>query len=840
VVRFLIILFSIILYGSNAFCQEELLSGLSFSSHEVIQDKRTSLNLTPYRASNFPKGFSMEMEANFRNGDGLYGYVFRIIGEGNTNIDLVSNLASSSSNFWLVYKDKILCSYKWSDIPKGGFDRWIKIRVDMNTTNSKLSISFNGNKQEREVPDIGRLKNYNIEFGACGNSSFNTSDVCPMSLKNIRIFDANNKLIQYWKLSKHSQSKVYDETNHAEALAENPKWIIDKHVKWQKIKDFKINDLIGITKDEENGRIFFVNHHAVYVMSTNSFKVDTIKFAGGEPYFELGNQIIYNKFTNELWSYKFFKNGICKFSFITRKWSSHEALEVSKIDYWHHNKFISPTDSSLVTLFGYGHHIYKSIVNRFNIKSKSWVNIDRSEQIQPRYLSGTGFLNNQEMLVFGGFGSKTGRQELSPEIYYDLYLLNLKNYSFKKLWTLDTPLAHFVPCEALVPDQQSGNFYTLVYNSGKYATFLRLAKFGIKKNDYQFYNDSIPYSFLDIESWSSLFLDKKTSQLIAITSHNSDVSLYSIAYPPLVLGDAYQSVPIKWNWYVWAVLCLLVGGMTFAVIILFGKRRSISKTEDQYEQVYHPNIVPIEPVERKTSSSVYLMGGIQIFDSKGLNITGAFSPTLKHLFLYIFLNTVKNGKGISSTKLDEVLWYDKIGDSARNNRNVNISKLRSVLEEVGGMELANENSFWKIKMDETIFCDYTVVLHILHKSKSKSLTESEIHELISLLSFGEFMPNIQNEWMDGFRALFANEIIDGLSSLFKDKVVKNNSSLYYHLVECFLIYDPLNDEAFAMKCSVLYHQGKKASAKKMYDSFCREYKKVLGIKYNVSFKDIIK
>ena len=79
-VRFLTILFSILLTGLTAVCQDELLSGLFFSSHEVIQEKRTSLNLTPSGPCKFPDGFSLEMEANFRRGDGYYGSIFRVIG----------------------------------------------------------------------------------------------------------------------------------------------------------------------------------------------------------------------------------------------------------------------------------------------------------------------------------------------------------------------------------------------------------------------------------------------------------------------------------------------------------------------------------------------------------------------------------------------------------------------------------------------------------------------------------------------------------------------------------------------------------------------------------------
>jgi len=839
-VRFLVILFSILFFGLAAFCQDEVLSGLFFSSHEVIQEKRTSLNLTPSGAFKYPDGFSLEMEANFRRGDGYYGYIFRIIGNEHTNIDLVSNLASTSSNFWLVLKDKVLVSYKWTDIPNGGFDQWIKIRVDIDIRNSKLVVSFNGNKQEVVVPDISGLKNFDMALGASRNASFLNTDVCPMSLKNIRIFDAKNKLINDWKLSKHSQSKVYDEIHRTEAIVENPIWNIDKHVKWRKFKDFKLENIQGVTKDEDNGRIFFINNHAVYILSTETSEIDTILFAGGKPFNRISKQIVYNKYTNELWSYNFDRNEISKFSFTTNKWSLNDSARTEP-NYSQHNKIISPIDSSLVTLFGYGFYTYKSIIQKYDNNKKIWVKTDRIEQIQPRYLTSAGFLNNREMLVFGGYGSKTGRQELSPEFYYDLYSLNLNDYSFKKLWTLDKPSKPFVPCDELIPDKQSGSFYTLIYNKDNFATYLHLAKFGIEKAGYQVYNDSIPYKFLDTQSWSTLFLDQKTSQLIAVTTNNSDASLYSIAYPPLMSDDVYQSDPVTGKLYIVMIILLVVGGLFFCLYLFVKKKKGKNKLEVVVEeQIEHLSILPIESFERITISSIYFMGGFQIYDSKGVNITSSFPPTLKQLFLFLFLYTIKNGKGVSSAKLDEVLWFDKSGESARNNRNVNISKLRAILEEIGGIEVVNENSLWKIKIDSSIFCDYTEILHLIRQSKTTNITESEIFELISLLSFGEFLPNIQTEWLDAFKSQFANETIDRLSSLLNENVDRDNLSLKYHLAECILEFDPLNDEAISIKCSVLYHLGKKGTAKNFYDSFCREYKHVLGIDYTVSFNDIVR
>lgn len=838
--KYLITFFFILISGIGL-CQDEYLSGLYFSSHEVVQDKRTSLNLTPNGPSKFPDGFSLEMEADFRQGDGYYGYVFRLISDQNTNIDLVSNLSTiSANNFWLVVKDKVLFSFKWADVPDGDVNRWIKIRLDMDIRNSKLSLSMNGNRREATVSDIAELKNFEMVFGACRHSVFFSTDVSPMSLRNIRVFDEKKMLTREWKLMTHGQDAVYDEIKHAEARVENPIWNIDRHVKWKKLIDLKLDSIQGITRDEENGKIFLVDAHAVYVFFTETSNIDTIKFAGGFPYFAMGKQIIYNKYTNELWSYNFDRNKISRFSFISKAWSSDE-VTANEPDFWHHNKFISPDGSSLVTLFGYGHYAYKSIINIFDSRSNTWKQINRMDQIQPRYMSSIGFLNNKEMLVFGGYGSKTGRQELSPEFYYDLHLLNLDDYSFKKLWNLNPPSKPFVPCESLIVDPQNGCFYTLIYYNGSYATNLHLAKFGIERNDYQLFNDSVPYNFLDTRSWSSLILDKKTSRLFAVTSHNSDASISSMAYPPLLPESVYQIIPLQRSRYVWFSG---IGLLFVVTLVYFFLRVRRQKDRDKkvrlYELVEHPSIAAIDPIERKTVSSIYFFGGFQIYDKKGNNITSAFSPTLKFLFLFIFLHTIKNSKGVSSAKLDEILWYDKSGDSARNNRNVNISKLRSVLEELGGIEVVNDNSFWQIKMKPDIFCDYCEAMTLLRKAGSGNMSESEINLLIALLSFGEFLPAIQTEWMDEFKSRFANFTIDGLIALFNQKEVRNNLSLRYHVAECVLVYDPLNDEAFAVKCAVLCDLGKKGMAKNLYDGFCRDYKKALGIDYAILFNDIIK
>ena len=59
-------------------------------------------------------------------------------------------------------------------------------------------------------------------------------------------------------------------------------------------------------------------------------------------------------------------------------------------------------------------------------------------------------------------------------------------------------------------------------------------------------------------------------------------------------------------------------------------------------------------VELKTPvSTVKLLGGFQVFDKEGVDITDNFTPIVKQILLYLLLNTVKDGKKVTSEKLDK-------------------------------------------------------------------------------------------------------------------------------------------------------------------------------------------
>jgi DNA-binding SARP family transcriptional activator len=837
-------LFSI-LFAFLFFCnpcisgQEDLLTGLYFSSHEVVQDQRTSLNLSPEKAFRFGGNTALEFDINFRENDGYYGYIFRAIADDETNIDFVSNLASETSNFWLVCKDQTLLSYQWADIPSIGYDRWVRVRIDFDIRNSSIRFSMNGKEQEVSAPWLSSLKTFRLVFGACKLKSFRSTDVCPMSVKNIGLYK-EERLYRQWELSRHSRNQVYDKVAQARAEAENPIWLIDQYIKWRKLKDIHVGHLLGIAADTAVSRLFFVNDQTVCWLDVNTLETDSVRKTKGVPYNDtMGKSLVYNPYTDELWSYDFSNPNISRFDFRTSGWS-HDRPEMIESGFAHHNKFISPVDSSLVTILGYGYYTYKSIVSHYNTTASQWEQTDRSDQIPPRYLSSAGHLNAYEALVFGGYGSKSGRQELAPGSYYDLYIFDLRTFAFSHLWTLPPQEKPFVPSETLVVNKPEDCFYTLIHRNDSYDSYLQLAQYGIHEPSVVFPGDSIPFKFRDTETWVYLYLNERKSDLIAVVSHNDDIALYAIAYPPLTMEDVLQTPPAAFS--AWHIAALALAVLLVLAFVVSGKKKKVFPEGFRLQNGRKSmlNITPLPYIKRKETSAIYLLGEFQVFDKQGKDVSASFSPTLKHLFLFVLLNSADKHKGVSSARLDETLWHDKIGDSARNNRNVNISKLRTLLDETGSIGISNENALWKISIGKTVYCDYFGILDILSASQTEPLAPAELYRLLSLLNSGEFLHTVHAGWAEPYKSAFHGEIAGLLNRLLRSPSMRNNTDICYHIAEYLLSADPLNEDAIRVKCSILNRMGKRSIAKTTYDEFTKEYEKLLGAPYPLTFAEIIR
>ncbi len=839
------------LYGQS---DSNLRYGLMFNSYEVEKDLRTSLNLTPEKALSLPDNYSLSFYLQLKDAYHLFGYIFRIVGTNNQHIDFLLSRPDGSSQYpYLTFVDtsgKNLFSFP---MRKTGinFEEWIFVKISLDIKNNFVEVDINNNTNTAQHLNLKDFRKVNIAFGKNNYPLFQTSDIVSMSVRDIKIENNKNKLLYYWKLSRHSGNNVYDEVKQHKAVCENPNWLMSQHAFWNKQITFSTGKNPQICYNQDIGELAVIDKTHFYNYSFSSKKLSIEEFSSGVPLGNYSNQLYYNPVEKYYFTYNFIDH-IAEYDMGIKAWDNN-LPDTEEPSFWHHNRFFSPTTNKFYTFGGYGFHTYHNDIQTYSFAEKKWeknkVKVDRP--ISPRYLSGLGIINDNTSLLFGGYGSETGNQELAPKNFYDLFKINFDTFEAEYVWSLNPAEHNFAVANSMIVDSISGCFYALCYSHQKFSTHLSLCKFSLENPHYEILADRIPYFFDDTKSYADLYYNKQENEFIAVTSYMlpsdtvSKISVYTLSAPPLPINSLVQK---EQGSHVWLFLSLLLS-LIIAIICTFYiliKKKSGNRTPElqQNDSNVLDNYKIVEKIEPAKNTikkqAIILLGGFQVLDKNSKNITGEFTPILKQLFLLILLNTLKDGKGISSIKLKDTLWFDKTEESARNNRGVFLSKLRVILEQVGEISINNQNSYWTIRIKEDIYCDYSEILQLANSLKNpETRNPDDIRKLLSIALTGELVPNMQTEWVDAFKSDFSNLIIDLLLSILEQYEKEMSSQMKLSLADAIFVHDSLNEDALRLKCSVLKKLGKNKLAKNIYDSFTKEYKLLFGSDYKYSFEDII-
>lgn len=239
----------------------------------------------------------------------------------------------------------------------------------------------------------------------------------------------------------------------------------------------------------------------------------------------------------------------------------------------------------------------------------------------------------------------------------------------------------------------------------------------------------------------------------------------------------------------------------------------------------------------RSRASISLLGCFNVRDKDGNDITSNFTPRLKHLLILLILYTEKNAQGILASKTLGILWPEKEETAARNNRNVNLRKLRLLLKSIGDTEVMIENNFLRIQWGTDVFCDYHVLKECA-KQFEQERSEELLNKILELLLYGPLLPNTIIEWLDDFKDDYSSFSIDLLKNLLDIEISQNHQDMIIRLADIMFLHDPLNEEALAAKCAVLSAQGKKGIARNLYDRFCKEYYDSMGENYRIPFAEL--
>ncbi|WP_373151940.1 hypothetical protein [Bacteroides nordii] len=846
------ILFLLLILNPILFKSQNISSGLYFAAHNAIKEERTSLILSP--EFNALKGFTLDFDIKFRSEEHNYGYVFRIIVDNEKSFDLIANITPGKKTLNLIEGDNIYLAFDEELLKQYTWNKWVHIRCSI-YPDSLLLVFDNQMLQDRYKPI--NIKNVKFYFGYSDHNKFHSSDVPPMSIRNIKITDGKNKTIAYWPLKEHQPYSCSDSLHHIPATVTNPTWEINKHTKWVKEKTLELPIYTQICHAPSKGNIYFANSSSVLVYSTTDDTLDTIFSAHGAPYTEINNQLIYHPYYNELWSYDFDTlKWISIFNFKDNTWTRNDR-EIKNPEYSQHNAFVSPNDSCLYIFGGYGNYQYKNQILKKSRTQDNWKSVTYSEEIPPRYLSGSGYKNRDTILVFGGCGNPQGKQELGIINYYDLYAIDINTFKTKKLWTIPNDTKNFVIGNNIVADEKNNKLYALCFPNDCSNSYILLKSFDLDSgNSCTNYADTIPFTFNDVNSFCTLYYDSLQSQLYAVTNYNhnnkSNINVYSLAYPPLKVEDTLQTATgrkaiLQRSFFFISVGVCIIAGIGCIYFCYRRRRRKrnfnpnspVTTNTDRLHETTseEENYKPKLTVHRK--SSILFLDGFQVWDKNGIDITKSFTPILKQLLILIILYSVNNKKGISNVTLRELLWFDKMDESAQNNRRVNIRKLKLLLEKLDGAELVKESTYWSVKFTQT-YCDYIEVCNYIDKVKNNEpITATNINDLPLNLLSGQLLPYVQTDWLDSFKSNYANSVLDTAISLSKQEYIKGNNELLIQIANSMFAHDKTDEYALILKCQALYKNGRTSLAKTTFDTFCNEYKAMLNTDYTKTFNEVI-
>lgn len=839
-----LIIFSIgfIVVNTSKLCAQTY--GLKFKGHEETLDKRTELNLTPEGYIDFHDEF--EVSFNFKNNlTRPFGYVFRIISEDNHNIDLLSTPSPDINLNIVIGKSSSIMPIEYPDY---AINNWINLRIKFLLSEDRLIFYTPDTFYVEENIGFKKKDSYKIIFGANDFKQFKTSDVPSMNIKDVKIFE-KGKLKYHWPLDEKEGNIATDRLKGREAILKNPSWLMSIHQIWQTNVKNEIKGQLLVSSDAVTGNIYMVGNDELFIYSANDNSIRKIKYQN-KPLFLTNNyKSIFNNLNNRIYCYLVDKGPIYSLDIDTGQWDKTGYVSDYETNYRHHNSFFNSSNNSIYAFGGYGQHRYNNEIRKIDLTNNIWEDLATNDTIfPPRYLSGLGSINDT-IYILGGYGSATGNQMINPHSYFDLLRYSISDNSLTKKFEIPVIIDDMSIANSMWINEPNRSYYALVFEKTKFDGYLQLIKGNLDKPDIEMVGGRIPFKFLDIRSYAGLFHMPKQNKLFAYTSYytgsnTTQFSIFSINYPP----NKAELIPLEakkdsgaFNIYIAVAFVLL----SVSLLWYYMKRKkkrvisgSVAGAEDLFSEEELPKSI-IEPVPQSLDYQLIFFGGFQVYNKDIEDITSKFSPLLKELFLLIWLNTFKNNKGISSEKLTEYLWYDKSESSARNNRAVNIAKLKTIINEVGDCELTKKTGYWKIINDnQNVKSDYNDFLQIT-RSKS-NLSKQKINRLIEITQKGAFLLNVNYEWLDDFKADVSDRIIDTLVVFAETCDINNDAEFIIHLADCIFNFDKVNEEAMILKCKAQHSMGKHSMAKQTYGKFVKEYQHLYDQEYKISFPDILK
>jgi len=681
-------------------------------------------------------------------------------------------------------------------------------------------------------------------------------DMPTFAIRNLKL-EGDRSHSYTFPLNENEGEEVHTSTGKVLGTVVNPVWLINGSYHWEKLFEYSFQTPSGITFEPDSQRLIIFSQDSLLTYNLLKRQPQKYSYSNKLPVkLQLATHFM-NTTDGKLYVYELNNlplgdATVAALDLNNQEWKQ-TGVAALPVQLHHHDGFWDETTGKYLVFGGFGNKRFNNTFLEYDIEGDRWDTLSYSgDRIIPRYFSGMAVNKNREHIyVFGGMGNESGEQSVGRNYLHDLYLLDRKQQSVRRLWQNASDHRLVVARDMiLTPDEKY--IYALCYPEYLSDTYLQLYRLTVDDGTMKALGDSIPMRSEEIMTNANLYYNSLTHEYYCTTTEfdkkgHTVIRTYVLSAPPVSLDEirsygSRSSLEIRWLWIMAGIGVLLLAGGVLFVRKKRGKQRNAVLESSSVLMSPPVGREPDKSVQGKETlakedfesslvrpNAVYLFGPFTVIDRNGRDITHLFSSRLRQVFIYILLHSTHNG--VLSASLNEVFWPDKPDDKVKNLKGVTINQIRKNLAELDGVELVHDKGYFRLVFTDC-YCDY-------FRFRTLKNAEEVENELGILLMRGKFLDGMDAGMMDHFK----QKVEEFLSSFLPLEIERLYQQHKYDAVIrfCNVLFrvDPVNELALAYGMHALNHTGSSQEAILQYSLFVREYRQMMNEEYSISYAELM-
>ena len=827
--------------------------GLLFQANDKEIKERTSLQI--FQEGEIPcftKNFQLSFELSIRDFD-TFGYVFLLKeDQGKTKYSFTYTYLDGENSTFKFNTDGKENHYSLNLRNDALAYQWIPVSFAFDLQQDVLTIRIGDN--EKKITSLG-LKDTFCPHLFFGRYDY-ILDMPTFAIRNLKL-EGDRSHSYTFPLNENEGEEVHTSTGKVLGTVVNPVWLINGSYHWEKLFEYSFQTPSGITFEPDSQRLIIFSQDSLLTYNLLKRQPQKYSYSNKLPVkLQLATHFM-NTTDGKLYVYELNNlplgdATVAALDLNNQEWKQ-TGVAALPVQLHHHDGFWDETTGKYLVFGGFGNKRFNNTFLEYDIEGDRWDTLSYSgDRIIPRYFSGMAVNKNREHIyVFGGMGNESGEQSVGRNYLHDLYLLDRKQQSVRRLWQNASDHRLVVARDMiLTPDEKY--IYALCYPEYLSDTYLQLYRLTVDDGTMKALGDSIPMRSEEIMTNANLYYNSLTHEYYCTTTEfdkkgHTVIRTYVLSAPPVSLDEirsygSRSSLEIRWLWIMAGIGVLLLAGGVLFVRKKRGKQRNAVLESSSVLMSPPVGREPDKSVQGKETlakedfesslvrpNAVYLFGPFTVIDRNGRDITHLFSSRLRQVFIYILLHSTHNG--VLSASLNEVFWPDKPDDKVKNLKGVTINQIRKNLAELDGVELVHDKGYFRLVFTDC-YCDY-------FRFRTLKNAEEVENELGILLMRGKFLDGMDAGMMDHFK----QKVEEFLSSFLPLEIERLYQQHKYDAVIrfCNVLFrvEPVNELALAYGMHALNHTGSSQEAILQYSLFVREYRQMMNEEYSTSYAELM-